>query len=737
MFFRSVKYKVLIATLLTVFSTSFLFVYALFSHMVEERLSYIKVTTDLLVSHQARVSMMPMWEDDTFVLESILDALAETPYFVSAAFYNDRNVPLAALSKKTINVDMEVYRTTYPVLHPYENSGFPLGFIEVVVDIGQMTDFIETTTYDLAIVLVVILLLLTFFLYTLLHQFLTKPIVDLSKAFRKISEDENFVDIPKIKRDDEIGDLVLSAHILNAKRKEKLQKVNQEKDKAEIANKAKNSFLMRVSHELRTPLNGILGFLDILETHVDHHGKEYFDTVSKLSKKILQQVNEILDFSDIENHQIELIESTHKLNTVYKDITEKFLNDIDLNGNEVIFSADTRIPKKISVDLKRFEQIILHLVKNAIKFTKDGCINVHISVLKHHRKKVVLRVSVKDNGIGIDRSFQEKALEVFSQEDESSTRQYEGIGVGLSVTSSLLKLMGSRLQFESQKGEGSHFFFDITFKKEGEKDDLIPFEEDKRTVYVWDISKEWRQYIAEQIKVLGLTVETFDDLKDVQDQLKNARYSSAILIANPRYALDVVIPELEKISETFSNVHLIICQTSNWRVIKNNATLLKKPVTAWNLYKTLEETKSIHLEETKHTPIENPVSAKVSMPQHILIVEDDKVNQKLAQLMLENSDYTTDIAENGKEALDKILAKEYDLILMDIMMPVMDGLEATKKIREIAGKKSQIPIIAVTANAYKSDKDACFEVGMDGYISKPYNLKKLEQEIERVFLGHQ
>ena len=730
---HSVKYKALLAILVVVVTVVASFLYITEERAVTQRVNYLKVSNDLLVSNQAKAAILPMWNIDYTAIEEILQALSDSPDFISGAFYDDKGFAVAALSVRSVSDLDNVYKISKNIEYLYQNEKLYLGHLEMMVSLDSVNAFANQELRWGITILIAMVFVLMVLIMLVMHYFVTSPLITVSKTFTSIAAGDMDVNIPMQARKDEIGDLVRAAQIFRNKSTEIVEYERNKKEQAQVANQAKNTFLMRISHELRTPLNGILGFADMMKENASNQNKEYIRTICTLGQKMLCQVDDLLDFSGIENNKIRIApEAVNWANLVERVIMDA-KSEIETNNNEFLFISDIDIPREINMDGRRVEQVLRHLLKNAMKFTKDGSVAVNVRQLALNNENIKLRFSVEDNGEGIDREFQTKMFETFTQEDESATRRFGGIGMGLAISIGLVKLMGSKIQVESEKGEGSTFFFDLDLTVACHEVSLTSLQKMKSDVWVWDVSANWRDHVVKQVKRLGLNVRGFDDLNMLRRQLRSVNPNNSIIVlVNPRYSLANVVERLTEIQQD-DRCRLIVFQDDNQeeRIIEK-AKSLPKPFMVTTLHNALYEI-FMGVEEGALEGTAAPATKKaISQGMQVLVVEDDLVNQKLATTMLEKMGYNVEVANNGKEAVEVYAKRVFDFILMDMMMPVMDGLQATRAIRRFRGEKGSIPIIAVTANAYEADKDECFKAGMNGYISKPYDLNRLEGEIMRV-----
>lgn len=726
---HSVKYKILLSSLFFVLSVVSVFLNVASDRAVNQRLEYIKVTNDLLAENQSKAAVLPMWNIDYIAVADILNAISESPDFINASFYDDKGYSVAKKENRIARKGEKTFKISKEIRYEYQNQNVYLGRLDVLVGLDRVDVFAEEELQWAVAALLTLVFVLTVLIMASLNYFITNPLSRISKTFSEIAEGNTDVTVPMLERKDEIGDLVRAAQIFQEKSGDLINLERHKKEEAQVANRAKNTFLMRISHELRTPLNGILGFAEMLNNNSQFSNKEYAQTICSLGKKMLSQVDDLLDFSGIENEKITIAPVPSMWRDVMENVVKEAKDEGVENNNEILFLSDVNIPDELLIDSRRMEQVMRHLIRNALKFTHDGCVVINAENLGITPEEIKIRFSVTDNGEGIDREFQSRMFETFSQEDESVTRKFGGIGMGLSISTGLLKLMGSKLQVESQKLEGSKFFFDITIPYEKEKSSIYAFSKPARDVWVWDVSTEWRDNVLDQVNRFGLHAQGFDDLENLRNALYDHKSKPLTVVLHPRYVLGDLESMMTEIS-LFENVDLVIYKGQDKSIkLPAKSSVIENSITVTSLFGLLEKGVQSSSEAGEYVGV---AEAYMEDNMNVLIVEDDLVNQKLATTMLERLGYHGTVANNGQEGVEIFAENSFKFILMDMMMPVMDGLQATRAIRRFKGDRGSVPIIAVTANAYESDKEACFKAGMNGYISKPYDIKRLESEIEKV-----
>ncbi len=513
------------------------------------------------------------------------------------------------------------------------------------------------------------------------------------------------------------------------------------RQEAESANQAKSIFLATMSHEIRTPMNGVIGMSSLLaETPLTDQQREYTNTITTCGESLLNVINDILDFSKIESGNMELESEDFNLRACIEDVLDIFGKKASASGIDLIYKIDENVPVQIVGDDLRLRQILTNLVSNAMKFTQKGEVFIGVHLIQSDGgKNVTLHFEVRDTGIGIPKEKLDRLFKAFSQVDSSTTRKYGGTGLGLAISDKLVSLMNGDFHVDSEEGKGSVFSFNI------------------KTAVGKKLLKEYKQYNMADLKNKKILVvdDNTTNLAILKSQLElwnlipvlsNSGEKALEILSNDNKVdlvlTDMQMPEMDglQLAKTVKKLNpslpIILLSSVGEDYTQQNTNLfisiLNKPVRQHVLSKNI--LLALEPQNTPMSPEKNiheklPTNFSEKYPLEILVAEDNPVNQKVILYILNKLGYKPSIAENGAIAVEKIREHPFDIVLMDMQMPEMDGIQATQFIRKNIYK--QPIIIALTANTMEGDQETCLNAGMNDYLSKPVRLEELTAKLEK------
>ncbi|GLT19787.1 hypothetical protein GCM10007938_35700 [Vibrio zhanjiangensis] len=676
-----------------------------------------------------------LWVEDRAQLESQIEGLLTLPGVDYANIWNDKE----SVIERGNRLDENAITQIWPLTYQLGGTSYVLGNLIVQSDLTQTYDSLWLQfVHILSAESVRIVLLLTSVL-AFTWFFVIKRINLMEKTVSDSKDDQapNKIVLPSPWFKDEITNLadkfnqssdMIETHYaqLNQARED----AERAKDEAIRASKAKSSFLANMSHEIRTPLNGVIGISEVLsDTPLTATQRDYVDTIETSSHLLLNLINDILDFSKIESGMLVISPNSTNLRESIYDIASIVSTKAQEKGIDLKVTVSVNTPYCLIIDDHRLRQVLMNFMSNAVKFTDKGEVHLCVTTREIKAASALVEFSVQDSGIGIDEKQQQKIFEPFAQEDESTTRQFGGTGLGLAISTQLVELMGGKIGLESQKNHGSRFFFELLLPvTQMDYDSKHSFRLCPLCLVCDDKMQE--QQLCESLNFYHAPVyQAVERLDELPGWVHEKEHVIVIYVeTSPNAAV-----QYERFFHHLHGLNIQVCiikhlHSDQFDFGESVGAMITQPLLGQRLVRLIErlEGNIDHSSPADLQRISNEAKA-----QKILVVDDNEVNRKLVTIHIEKSGFCFDLAENGRQAVEMFRKHRYALILMDCMMPVMDGFEATEKIRQIEQDENRllrIPIIALTASVVDEDIKKCFDVGMDDYVPKPFKAEVLREK---------